>query len=283
MNKKLISLLIAAGLLFGASQSFAAPINATISDWNTGLNSFGGGPFGAGNEDNETEPGTVNTQIWDMEAFVVNGSTLYIVGGYNMQAGEWGNGGSVTPGKLTPGDLFIKVGGANPPPSPTGVGSGDVSNAAYGYSYAIDLTQPVGATGAAATVYSLTASSMFNTVVYDQFGANPWKYSSGGSIASTRNISYTTGYTGAGVDSFLGTSMNLQGGSHNILAIDLGFLSVAAGTQVYFSYTMECGNDSLKGQYGGGFDRVPDGGASALLIGLGLAVMSVVGLKRRQS
>jgi hypothetical protein len=281
MNKKLISLLIAAGLL--ASQSIAAPINATITDWNTGANYFGSGPFGAGNEDNETEPGTISSQAWDMEAFVVNGSTLYIVGGYNMQAGEWGSGGSVVSGKLTPGDLFIKIGGSNPPPSPTAANSGNVTNASYGYSYVIDLTQPVGATGSSATAYSLTSSSVFNTVIYDQFGANPWKYSSGGASIGNTGIAYTSGLSGGAVDSFLGTSLNLQGGSHNILAVDLSFLSVAAGTSVYFSYTMECGNDSLKGQYTGGFDRVPDGGASALLIGLGLAVMSFVGLKRRQA
>jgi hypothetical protein len=279
MNKKIVSLLIAAGLT--ASQAFAAPINATIADWNAGLNSFGGGPYGAGNEDNETELGTIASQIWDMEAFVVNGSTLYIVGGYNMQAGAAGSGGSTIPNMLTPGDLFIKVGGGNPPPSPLGVGSGMVNNAVYGYSYAIDLTQPVGATGSSATAYALNASSMFNTVVYDQFGANPWKYASGGSSLGSTSIAYASGLSGAAVDSALGTSLNLQGGLHNILAVDLSFLSVAAGTQVYFSYTMECGNDSLKGQYGGGFDRVPDGGASALLIGLGLAVMSVVGLRRR--
>ena len=68
-----------------------------------------------------------------------------------------------------------------------------------------------------------------------------------------------------------------------MLAIDLGFLgSIPLGTDVWFSYTMECGNDSLKGKYAGGFYRTPDSAASVLLIGLGLAAMGFFGLKSRR-
>ena len=142
MNKKLLSLLIAAGLVLGASQASAA--NITIADNDPTANGFGGGPLGTGGEDNETEGGTISSQVWDMEAFVINASnphTLYIVGGYNMQAGESGSGGSVVSGKLTPGDLFIKIGGA-PGFGPTAPNSGNTTNI-YGYNYVVDLTQPV--------------------------------------------------------------------------------------------------------------------------------------------
>jgi hypothetical protein len=73
-----------------------------------------------------------------------------------------------------------------------------------------------------------------------------------------------------------------SGRVHNIMEIDLSFL---AGVQddVYFSYTMECGNDSLKGLYSGGFDSVPDGATSILLIALGLVSMAVFGSKRRKA
>ena len=120
-------------------------------------------------------------------------------------------------------------------------------------------------------------------MVYDDRGANPWRYSSGGTNIANGGISYTAGVADGGAALVALGLGHLVGGSHNILAIDLSYLSVTAGTTVYFSYTMECGNDSIKGEYSGGFDRVPDETASVLLIGLGLAAMSVVGFKRRQA
>lgn len=294
MKNKYVSLLTAGSFLLGASAAFAAPFNATIADWNQSApNYFGGGPYGLGGEDNETEPGTISSQAWDMEAFVVVGKTLYIVGGYNMQAGAAGGGGSVVPGMLTPGDLFIKVGGSQPLPNPTTYGTGTVQNSIYNYTYAIDLTQPVGATGPIAAAYSLSGTSVLDTVVYDQFGANPWKYNSGGTFVTNNialtytsgladNASFLTNTLGLSGPSVNGANGQLKGGSHNVLAIDLSFLSVAAGTDVWFSYTMECGNDSLKGNYSGGFDKVPDGATSVLLIALGLASMAIFGSKRRK-
>lgn len=278
MKNKLASLLISIGLVLGASQALAVDI--TIADYNPGAG-FGGGPFGAAGEDNETEPGTVASQIWDMEAFVISGTTLYIVGGYNMQAGAAGSGGSVVSGMLVPGDLFIKVGGDQPGFNPIS-GTGTVSNSNYEYSYAVDLTQNVGATGTDASVYALDTNSVLDGVVYDQFGANPWRYNSGGQLLSSpTDINYTPGLSNALTQALTGVS--LVGGSHNVLAVDLSFLgSIAAGTDVWFSYTMECGNDSLKGQYSGGFYQTPDSAASVLLIGLGLAAMGFFGLKSRR-
>ena len=277
MKNKLASLLISLGLVLGASQAFAGEI--TIADYNPGAG-FGGGPFGPAGEDNETEPGTIASQAWDMEAFVISGTTLYIVGGYNMQAGQAGYGGSVVPGMLVPGDLFIKVGGSQPGYNPLS-GSGTVDNSAYLYSYAVDLTQPVGATFASAHVFSLNSASLMDTVVYDQFGANPWRYNSGGTSAAWTGITYSSGLNDAATQSL--TGLSLVGGNHNVLAVDLSFIgSVAAGTDVWFSYTMECGNDSLKGQYSGGFYQTPDSASSVLLIGLGLAALGFFGLKSRR-
>lgn len=282
MKNKLASLLISLGLVLGASQALAVDI--TIPDYNPG-SGFGGGPFGSAGEDNETEPGTVASQAWDMEAFVVSGSTLYIVGGYNMKTGAAGSGGSVVPGMLTPGDLFIKVGGSQPGYSPTANTPATVLNgitgANYNYTYAVDLTQPVGATNPTAQVIGLNGTSVLNTVVYDQFGANPWKYNSGGQFLKNTGITYTSGLSNAATLAMTGVS--LQGGNHNVLSVDLTFLgNIAAGTDVWFSYTMECGNDSLKGQYSGGFYRTPDSASSMLLIGLGLAAMGFFGLKSRR-
>ena len=273
MNKKIVSLLIAVGLISGASRSFASPVNITVADNDPVATTFAPGQGGQGGEDNETEHGTTPGQVWDLEAMVVNGSTLYLVGGFNFLAGEGG---------YKPGDLFIKVGGTNPGFQPLSA-PGTVDNSVYGYSYVVDLTQPVGATGSFATVNSLSSGSLFDSVAFDDRGANPWRYNSGGTNVANQGIGYVAGLAdGDPILGFLGVG-GLTGGWHNILAIDLSFLSVAAGNTVYFSYTMECGNDSLKGEYGGGFDRVPDGGASVFLISLGLGAMALVGLKRRQA
>jgi hypothetical protein len=296
MNKKLLSILIASGLILGASQAFSSPVNITVKDNDPVATSFGGGPFNSNlfsdpdgpgpltgdREDNETEHGTLPGQDWDLEAFVVDGSTLYLVGGYNFLTGKDG---------YTPGDLFIKVDNElSGPPGflPTNNAATTVDNSGYKYDYVVDLTQPsgTGITSGSATALAVSHAangSIFNTVTYDDRGANPWTYRNGGAVEASSGVSYTTGHANGSlalVNLGLG---HLVGGTHNILAIDLSFLDADVGTTVYFSYTMKCGNDSLKGEYSGGFDRVPDESASVLLIGLGLVALSLVGLKRRQS
>jgi hypothetical protein len=289
---------LAIGLLVGASQIIGAPVELTIQDYNSALWGFNGagsltsggyanrGNFGAAREDNETEGGTIAGQQWDMEAFVLNGTQLSIVAGFDLLNGVQGH-------NIGAGDLFIKVGGTQPGFNPTNQGAGNVQNSIYGYTYAVDLSMVNKFTNASfgptAQVYSLGSSSTLNTVIYDQFGSNPWKYDNGSVNAGTGSagtaISYLTGQMDNSVAlQALGLGW-LAGGSHNILTIDLSFLvgTVTPSTPVYFSYTMECGNDSLKGSYVGGFYRVPDDVSSILLIGLGLTAIIAVGLKRKNA
>ncbi len=54
----------------------AMATNITIWDGNP-LNQIGSGD----REDNEAEPGMVQTQTWDLEAFIMEGSTLTVNGG----------------------------------------------------------------------------------------------------------------------------------------------------------------------------------------------------------
>jgi hypothetical protein len=283
-------------LLFGATQVFATPVEVTMSDFNPALWGFNGagsltsggyanrGNFGASFEDNETEAGTISGQQWDMEAIVLNGTQLSIVAGFDLLNG-------VQAHNIGAGDLFIKVGGPQPGLNPTNQGAGNVINGIYGYTYAIDLSMANkfgnAGFGSTAQVFSLDASTTLNTVIYDQFGSNPWKYdnslNSGNGTAT--GISYVTGqYNNSAALQALGLGW-LQGGYHNILTIDLSFMvgTVTPDTPVYFSYTMECGNDSLKGGYSGGFYRVPDEVSSLLLIGLGLTAIVAVGLRRRMA
>lgn len=272
--------LAALGLVavMGASPAFAAPMEVTILDNNptpwgwTGTNTIGAptdGNFGIAKEDNETEPTTVRAQEWDLEAFVVKGSLLYLVGGYDFLNGLEGG---------RPGDLFIKSGGSKPSGNPlTTPLPVEVQNSVYGYKYAIDLSLGGlwnhGGFGGSANVYQLSNTSWLTTVANDSLGANPYVYARGGTLLGSIGVDYDVGLNAGQVDAITGLSLNLQGGSHNIVTLDLSTLSL--GSSVWLSYTMSCGNDSIKG-------HIPDSGTSALLVGLGLGTLCLLGLRRRQ-
>lgn len=302
MNKNYISLL-AAGLFAGA-QAMAVPTNITIADKAADYNGFtgngstsaagstliaGGSGLATNNnrEDNETERvgsfASIAGQQWDMEGFILDGNKLYIVAGYDLLNGQSGG---------RPGDLFIKVGGAEPTGNPT-TAAANVSNSLYNYSYAVDLSlnnsytggsyTNVSSFGLAATVYDLNTTTSVHTTLNDQFRSNPWKFVNDAN--NNVDTSFSTGikYNGR-ADQANPFGENFGGTFHNVLEIDLSFLgTIAAGTNVWFSYTMECGNDSLKGQTTAGFRQVPDAGMSALLISIGLAALSCVGFKRRKA
>lgn len=302
------------GLALFAGAAFAAPIEITVGDKaNAAINKniFNGGPASGWvdvtgvNEDNETEKAggftAIASQAWDMEAVTFDPVTkkLKIVTGYNMSTGLDG---------WDPGDLFIKVGGLAPDAGTNVNGTGTVTNGIFGtafdpngYSFAVDLSLAGGISTSSTTVtnvYSLDNNSVLETAHWDAFISNPWRYKSGATNTGSTTVTYRTGLTAgdvatntgvAGLSSLKGNAgaFNTTPGSgynaHNVLTVDLGFLgTVPAGTNVYFHYVMECGNDMIDAKYGGGFD-VPDHGTSVLLIGLGLAAMSLAGIKRRRS
>lgn len=264
-NKKTLSYAAAAALLGFASQAMAVDI--TIAD-NLGGAGFDAGARGTGLEDQETEPGTVANQTWDLEAFTIVGTRLYMIGGFDFSIGQVGG---------LPGDLFIKVGGGAPSGNPLTAGGTVRNGDYYNYTHAVELA---GGLGSSATVQTLTADSNLDSVVNGQFRSNPWQWSSGGTAGSTLT-SYTPGLTDAQILS--GYGVVLEGGSHNVVSVDLAFLgAIPSGTDVWFSYTMQCGNDSLKGQYYGGF-RAPDGGATLVLLGMGLSALGAAGRKLRRA
>lgn len=255
--------------------------------------------YGAGGEDNETENTTIATrqgQLWDLEAFVVGESAgssrpLYLVGGFNFESGQ---------GAVNPGDLFITVG--NPQPSST--------PSLSSFSYVVRLNNPGNdLAGGSASVYKLdkfgvgTAANASGLIAVQnpQLNTNPWKYTPGVNEAAdyTTTIAYTSGLastdaalTGMGLallDDADETSENPRNypegnqTTHNILEIDLGFLYndfTAAylnnpANPIYLTYTMQCGNDGIKGELTGGFRDVPDGGLTVMLLGFGLACIPV--------
>jgi len=252
MGNSLIKVLLVTGaLLFAGSQAvLATPI--TISDRvNSGTN-----PWYGDRENDEVEPGCVTGQAWDLESFDLTGTTLTLTGGWNFRNGYQGNAS---------GDIFIDVnrnavwgqdvfGGS-------GEGNRTEYNSAYNYDYVIHFNQRSGTTIGAGgyQVIRLTEDSrvVLTTSYYRQNDeSSPWVYRSGG------------------VGEGSGAATFGQFDDHYTMAVDVGFLGDVS--DALFKFTMQCGNDNMIGR---GDVSVPDGGLTAMLLGMGLIGMAAI--KRR--
>ena len=206
-------------------------------------------------EDQEVEPGMQHGQEWDLEAFLLEGNNLSMVGGYDFVNGYGG---------MKSGDIFIDT---------------DLTalygNAADGYDidkvgwdYAIHVNW-----GALSyEVYSLAGAVVGNfedVEGYNSPHSSPWKYipavdpiaGAGGTFSHTSG--WTDGQTG-----FLG-------GTHFIATgFDLSFLYDLGYDEFLVKFTMECGNDNLIGKH-----SVPEP-ATMLLLGIGLISVASFGRKK---
>lgn len=249
--KKTLPLLMAIILaVFGTAQAVAA--NITISD---GRGS-GSGWYGA-QEDQEVEPGCVTNQSWDLEAFLLDGNKLKMVGGYNFKNGNSG---------FTSGDIFLATHGV--PQYGTEINyalpyHNNETNNTFGYDYALHLDFA----NNTYKIYSLTSDSIVQTAWYESNkGSNPWKYVRGGTYVGQGAMQYETGKSDA--------ETGFLGGSHNIVTVGLDFLN--PGTDFYSHFTMGCGNDDLMGH---GTAPVPEPG-TMILLGSGLIGISGFARKR---
>ncbi|HOF39077.1 MAG TPA: PEP-CTERM sorting domain-containing protein [Candidatus Hydrogenedentes bacterium] len=296
MKKTAILVMLA---LLASAPGWAAPyldVNAaheiTIPDDMASVG-FDGGPLGIAGEDNEVEQGCVASQIWDLEAFYLDGSTnlLTMVGGFDFVAGRQGTGQW-----FDPGHLFIAV---NHKPK-YGKEAGDISwgddsgpssiQQTFGYDFALVFNF----TNLTYEAYALDPTDTTLVVWYNQNKrANPWQYASGGDAVSLsdNSFAYETGKFNIDFPVQAGTLLGDTGGkgSHNAVQVNLSWLWGLVDPnddgliEIYTHYTYECGNDSMMGW---GFLTedpnafVPEP-ASITLMGLGIAVVAVSRMRKK--
>jgi hypothetical protein len=181
--------------ILGSGLAMATPFgtNITISDENFYANTIG---WYSDREDQEVEPGMVRDQVWDLEGFFLNGSTLTMVGGYNFAEGE---------GQFKSGDIFISTTGKpvfggsyykNDNTPPTINDNLEIKNQ-FGYNYVIDLDFP----NESFHLYRIDSAATLLASHYYGYGidgvsnqaSDPVSYISGGTYLNTGDLIYQTG------------------------------------------------------------------------------------------
>jgi hypothetical protein len=249
-------LIVTVFLLVCISNVYANPFGTDITI-NDGRNGSGGSGWytASGNtDDQEVEPGMVTGQSWDLEGFVLNGTKLTAVAGFNLK-----NGYTYSGTTYHSGDIFIDIVG-----NTTGV-----SYNGHTYEYVLDINY-------ATSQYDVYLLNTSNGFVADAglLAANtnglsaPYRRSSGGNLVYNNQSITFYGYPTALTDAGSG----YLGGNHYAMAVDLGFLP--GGTEFVSHLTIECGNDNLIGHG----TTVPEP-TTMLLFGFGL--IGLAGIRRK--
>jgi hypothetical protein len=284
-SKIAVAALVFAAAVFSSGSAFATPygteitINDGITQGTPGVSGNAAAGVGTAKEDNEAEPGMVQSQAWDLEGFFLNGKNLTIVGGYNFYTGK-SDGSKV----LTAGDIFVDTNG-DAVYSPNKITTSGftytpyelVNNSYFKYDYVLDVDW---SSGKFDIVQLGTTSVLKDTeygAAYNQ-ASNPWKYDSLGNGTVIRSgLNFNTynkaSQSDTGFDGWSGTDGE---NNHYVATFDLSAIAFGSGLSgTIFHNTMECGNDNLLGQAA----PVPEPG-TMMLLGLGMLGMAVYGKRR---
>lgn len=237
MDMKLFYSIAAAGVLTLGNLT-ATPVNITVPDGNAG---YGGS--GVGLEDNETEPGTIHSDAWDLEAFGYDAGTkqLDVIGTFNFKNGVYANNHTYRAGAI-----FVGTGNTRPAAND------------WTYAYLLNFTDNTYALYTSFTILQPT----------DISSSSPWSITPTGSAIANGTFNYVTGSSDP--DGFgLGVLNGAYANSHRIIELSLGDLPGTVLNDFYVHTTIECGNDDLQGRY----QHVPDTGATMALFGVGLGVL----------
>jgi hypothetical protein len=251
--KKIVKFLslVSLALIVVAGSSFAGTIGTNITIYDKM------GPTG---EDNEAEVGMVQSQVWDLEGFFLNGNILSMVGGFNFSASAPGY-------SFTSGDIFIGKNGnvvfGNQAPAYTNpvIQSTWTGQNIFGYDYAIRMNFA----NNSYTIYKIDNNTILSPVYYQyptNAGSDPWKVASGWIEEKTETGLLFTGPIASNNTMINGYGLQGWGGNDDhyvVTGIDLSFLPYKDFTA---HFTMQCGNDNLMG-------AVPEP-TTFVLLGLGL-------------
>jgi hypothetical protein len=280
----MVFVFVALGTSAGAV-SFTGTI--TISDGILPAEPFNGGPLGPGFEDNEVEPGMTASQGWDLEGMFLSGGVLSMVGGWDFVGGIPRGGFPVSytdEGEridyFDSGDIFIAV-DTNPftvtPPNPYNAAA--AASNWRGFVYVLDVNWQTGTyniyeiddDGIGADDSMVTVTLNENRPESDPFLYEPHGGNSPLNGAPLSFVEYATADGDTILPDFAETLVN-----PNHYAVSFNIQSLAAdliGHEVWFHFTMECGNDVLRGYLplddeGGSFAPEP---TTLALVGLALA------------
>jgi hypothetical protein len=250
-------------LVVGSSPAWA--LNITVND------KLGIGGSGQGGEYRETEPGTINSQIWDNEAFVVKGNKLVLVSGFNFKTGVYDSGSRQT---FTSGDVFIDTDNDALWPAPTlGGGNGyqTINNINYGYNYVLDLNFA----NNTFNVVKLNdgAANLTSGYFRQNDGGNPFQYVDGGELKYTKGMVFREGLSRATIAADYGLDpASVYAYNNFAVELDMSWWNTEFpdATAMMTHFNLGCGNDLMTGQLQGSFDQVPDGGSTLMLLGLGI-------------
>lgn len=269
ITKQAVLAVVLGGLGVQAAQAYT---DITIYD---GDGYLGGGQSAPGvGEDQETEPGMINSQFWDLEAFFVEGNKqIGMVSGFDFKgtsSGFYPNGRD-----FTSGDIFIDLDGDHIAGNATandGNGQHTVADT-FGYDLVIDTDWQAGTY----KVIQLNngVASTTKTAWYDvNYGSSPWKYVADANYdplntLSSGSFNYESGLSDADV--------GFSGGRHyRVSGFDLSFLG---DNDFYLHFTMGCGNDNLMGHLVQE-ERVTEPGPLVLLAA---GLLGLVAARRRMS